>query len=56
MCFGSGAPKYTPPKFGALPSLKVDKTKREEQVLKDVPKPVRRGMQQRTLLMQKGEY
>lgn len=52
MCFGSGAPKYTPPKFGALPSLRVDKIKREEQILRDVP----RRMQPRSLLMSRGEY
>lgn len=37
MCFGGNAPKYEKPKFGALPSTRVQKSKgRKAPKLKDV--------------------
>ena len=55
MCFGGGGGKSAEemyqeqkPKFGALPSLSMNKEKKRKQEFKDVPK--RTGMQKRSLL------
>jgi hypothetical protein len=54
MCFGGGPSAKSiyqekKPKFGALPSLAMTKTKRDPQQLKDVPTQ-RTGMKKRSLL------
>ena len=53
MCFGSGAPAYKKPEFGALPSLRVDVSKdgkeRKAPTLKDVGL-TREGQTSRSLL------
>lgn len=36
MCFGSGAPDYKKPEFGALPSTRTKKGARKAPKLKDV--------------------
>ena len=57
MCFGGGGKsseqmyEEMKPEFGPLPSLSMKRAERRRQTFKDVPKPIRRGMQQRTLLM-----
>jgi len=54
MCFGSSGPsaedlyKAQKPEFGALPSLSMDKAKRDKPKLEDVK---RKGYQPRSLLM-----
>ena len=54
MCFGGGPSaediyQQKKPKFGALPSLAMTKTKRDPQKLKDVPTQ-RVGAKRRSLL------
>lgn len=55
MCFGGGGRsaesiyQSMKPKFGALPSLAMNKTKRDPQKLKDVPTQ-RVGAKRRSLL------
>lgn len=51
MCFGSGAPKYKKPDFGALPSTRVDTSGKGKKAptLKDV-KLTREGQAPRSLL------
>jgi len=50
MCFGSGAPAYKKPEFGALPSLKMGETRAGAGPdLKDV-KLQRKGKKTRSLL------
>ena len=55
MCFGNTGPSASAlyaaqgPKFGALPSLAIDKVKRDKPKLEDVVK--RKGYQARSLLM-----
>lgn len=54
MCFGSGGPSASAlyaaqkPEFGELPSLAMDKAKRDKPKLEDVK---RKGYQARSLLM-----
>jgi len=54
MCFGNSGPsaedfyKAQKPEFGALPSLAMDKVKRDKPKLEDVK---RKGYQARSLLM-----
>ena len=61
MCFGGGGPsaesiyQKKKPEFGPLPSLSMTKKTREDQVLGDVPKPVRTGTPQRSLLTMMGK-
>lgn len=55
MCFGGGGPSAQQlydkqkPEFGELPSLAMDKVKRDKPKLEDVVK--RKGYQARSLLM-----
>ena len=53
MCFGSGAPAYKKPEFGALPSLRVDTSNKDKKgkapKLKDV-ELTREGRSTRSLL------
>ena len=54
MCFGNSGPSASAlyaaqkPEFGALPSLAIDKAKRDKPKLEDVK---RKGYQARSLLM-----